>query len=153
MTREERLKDEHEEAERGHAVEVVPQNRHRADPIRGVETDVDLERSCGVESANTDTGMSDRAPHEAEGCSPRSGTVWKEMPGTRARWMTCTNGVTCALRMSAASWNSDRFRVSSSYVNGIVITRSVSLGTSTRRYSKSGVATEGRTEGRKSALR
>ena len=85
MTREERFKDEHEEAERGHAVEVVTQNRHRADPIRRVETDVDLEGSCGGENTNTCTDMSCKVLHETKGYSPRSGTVWKEMTGTRAR--------------------------------------------------------------------
>ena len=65
--------------------------------------------------------------------SPRSGTVWKEMTGTRARWMTCTYGVMCALRMSEASWNRERFRVSSSKVDAVVITRSVSLRTDNNR--------------------
>ena len=60
--------------------------------------------------------------------SPRSGRVWKEMTGTRARWMTWTCAATWLWRMSAESWNSVRFFVSgSSYDSGIVTTMSVSL--------------------------
>lgn len=50
------------------------------------------------------------------------------MMGTRARGTTWTRlAVTPVLRMSAASWKSTRFFVSSSYGWGVVITKSVSL--------------------------
>ena len=58
---------------------------------------------------------------------PSSGMVWKEMTGTRARWMTCTCGVTRVVRINAAIWKRARFFVSSLCSFGVLTTRSVSL--------------------------